>query len=285
MTEIWARYIEPSGQPGPDYWNYLAGRLAGLAPIQKGAAVLDVGTYDGNVLFKAMKKSGTHGCGFGIDIYGGGLQDGLAEVVQRGQRNVAFAQMDANYLGFPPEAFHSVLANFVGWDDCFDFERMEFIAPDRMMLEIMRVLKPGGQVGIGSWVEQCDIDWIIEAFRRYLPEYEKVAGNSIITYARENPEGYKMILRNSGFDNIHVHVETMTFVSPDAETWWQQMKQAAREYFEQVSDPIKLERFKEQVFTDLQQFRFPEGIHFSKTVSYAFGAKVSGSAKNVSYGT
>jgi len=74
LEDFWARYIEPSGQPGPDYWNYFAQRLADLATIPEGAAVLDIGTYDGNVLFKAMKKAGARGCGVGIDIYGGGLK-------------------------------------------------------------------------------------------------------------------------------------------------------------------------------------------------------------------
>ena len=273
MTDFWARYIEPSGQPGPDYWNYFAKRLADLATIPEGAAVLDIGTYDGNVLFKAMKKAGACGFGVGIDIYDGGLQDGLTELRYHRPGNVVFAQMDAASLGFLPETFHSVLANFIGWDHCFDFDRMEFTAPDRRMAEIMRVLKPGGQVGIGFWIKQCDIDWIAEASKRHLPEYVKVTGKSISSYEKENPEGYEVVLRSSGFHNISVHVETTTFVSPDAATWWRQMKHAAREYFEQVPDPDKLEHFKEQVLADLQQSRSPEGIHFSKTVSFTFGTK------------
>ncbi len=278
MTDIWARYIEPSGQPGPDYWNYFAERLAGLATIPGGAAVLDVGTYDGNVLFKAMKKAGVRGLGVGIDIYDGGLQDSLAEVRNYGPGNVVFAQMDAASLGFPPETFHSVLANFIGWDHCFDFDRMEFTAPDHRMAEIMRVLKPGGQIGIGSWVKQCDIDWIAEAFKRHLPECVKATGKSISSYEKENPDGYEVVLRGGGFHNISIHVETTTFVSPDAATWWRQMKHAAREYFEQVPDPAQLEHFKEQVLADLQRSQSLEGIHFNKTVSFAFGTKLRGKA-------
>jgi SAM-dependent methyltransferase len=274
MTEIWAKIIEPSGQPGPDYWNYFARRLADFAFIPVGAAVLDIGTYDGNVLFKAMEKAGLRGRGVGVDIYSGGLHDRLAEAVEWGAGTVEFAQMDAAALGFPPETYHSVLANFVGWDYCFDFTHLEFASPDCRMPEIMRVLKPGGQVGIGFWIVQDDIDWIAEAFRRHLPENDKVTWDSISSYGKENPEGYEIILQNGGFKNIRVHVETTTFVLPDAETWWQQMKFAVRDYFEQVPDQVKLEHFKEQVLADLQQSQSNEDIRFNKTVAYAFGTKI-----------
>lgn len=274
MEEFWARIIKPSGQPGPNYWTYFAERLAHLATIPKGATILDIGTYDGNVLFKAMKGMGAQGYGVGVDIYYGGFQDGVDEANQRGwQDRIAFVHTDANTLGFLPDVFHCVLSNFMGWDDCYDFERMEFIGPNKIMLEIMRVLKPGGQVGIGSWVAQSDIDWITEAFKKYLPGYEKKNGKSISCYAEENPEGQKAILESSGFNDIRVQVETMNVVSPDAETWWRQMQQAANRTFKQVSDPIKLERFKEQVLVDLQSFEHPDGIRFSKTVSFAFGTK------------
>jgi hypothetical protein len=48
------------------------------------------------------------------------------------------------------------------------------------------------------------------------------------------------------------------------------MKQAAGEYFEMMPE---LEQFKQQVLADLQEFRSPKGIHFDKTVAYAFGTK------------
>jgi ubiquinone/menaquinone biosynthesis C-methylase UbiE len=271
LEDFWARYVDPSGQPGPNYWNYYAERVADLAAIPEGAAVLDIGTYDGNVLFRAMKQPGAHGYGIGIDVYGGGLEDGITEAIECGLGNVAFAQMDAAFLGFPSETYDSVLANFVGWDYCFDFDRMEFTAPDSRMAEIMRVLKPGGQVGIGFWIEQSDIEWIVEAFRRYLPQCEEVVGNQMLSYGKENPQGYEAILRNSRFHSIRIHVETTTFVSPDATTWWRQMQQAANDYFEKMPE---LERFKQQIIAALKEFESPKGIHFDKTVAYAFGTKL-----------
>jgi ubiquinone/menaquinone biosynthesis C-methylase UbiE len=271
LEEFWARYVDPSGQLGPNYWNYFAERVAALATIPEGAAVLDIGTYDGNVLFRAMKQAGARGYGIGIDVYGGGLEDGITEAIECGLGNVAFAQMDAAFLGFPSETYDSVLANFVGWDYCFDFDRMEFTAPDSRMAEIMRVLKPGGQVGIGFWIEQFDLEWIVDAFRRYLPHCEEVVGNQMLSYGKENPQGYEAILRNSGFRRIRIHVETTTFVSPNATTWWRQMQQAANDYFEKMPE---LERFKQQVIAELKEFQSPKGIHFDKTVAYAFGTKI-----------
>lgn len=273
MEDFWARLIEPSGQLGSDYWTFFAERLVDLATIPKDASVLDIGTYDGNVLTKAMRIMGTEGFGIGIDIYYGGLIEGLTEAMECGLGAIMLAQMDAASLGFPPEIFDSVLANFVGWDYCFDFDRMEFIAPDCRMAEIMRVLKPGGQVGIGFWIEQCDINWVADALKRYLPQCMETAEKRMLSYGIENPKGYETILQNSGFENISVHVETTTFVSPDEATWWRQMKQAACDYFEKIPDSVEMESFKEKVFADLQQFRSPIGIQFDKTVSYAFGTK------------
>jgi ubiquinone/menaquinone biosynthesis C-methylase UbiE len=270
LEDFWARFIEPSGQPGLNYWEYYAERLAQLANIINHSIICDIGTYDGNVLIKAMKKMENYGIGIGVDIYFGGFKDGIVDVMRQGlEGRIAFVQMDAHALGFHSEKFDTVLANFVGWDDCFDFERMEFISPDTMMSEIMRVLKPGGQVGIGAWVEQSDIDWIIAAFKKYLPEYDK----SITCYAKENPEGQKIILQNGGFEDIRVHVETTDFVLPEAEIWWRQMRQATSEYFRQITDATMLESFKKQVVDDLRQFQSPARVRFSKTVSFAFGTK------------
>jgi ubiquinone/menaquinone biosynthesis C-methylase UbiE len=270
MPSFWARLQNPSGQPGPNYWEYFAQRIALLAVIPHGATLLDIGTHDGNVLYKAMQKVAAQAYGIGIDIHAYGFPAGMAEARQRGwEDKVAFVQMDANRLGFQSESFHTVLANFVGWDDCFDFERLEFKSVDRLTPEIWRVLKPGGQVGIGSWVDQGDIEWLVKEFKKYLPEYAK----DIACYSEENPAGYQIILKHSGFENIRVVVETTDFVSSDAEVWWRQMNITADELFLNVPDPSTLENFKKQVFTDLGAFECAEGIRFSKTVLYAFATK------------
>jgi len=270
MEDFWAHYLDPKGHLGPNYWEYFAERIIDLSAIPKGAAVLDVGTYDGNVLFKAMKKAGISGSGVGIDIYRGGFIEGVTEASLLELLNVDFIEMDAAFLGFPSETYDVVLGNFVGWDYCFDFSRMEFTSPDLRMAEIMRVLKPGGQVGLSFWIDQSDIEWIVETFSRYLPENDKLKDDPITSYGKENPEGYQVILRTGGFQNIQIHAETTSFTSPDTDTWWRQMRQAVSDYFQELPE---LEGFKEQVLKDVIQFQSIQGIHFNKTVGYAFGIK------------
>jgi len=220
-----------------------------------------------------MKHAGEGGYGLGIDIDYDGLPEGLVLMRDQPGRNVALAQMDAACLAVASETFHVVLANFVGWDDYFDFDRLAFTASDTRITEIRRVLKPGGKVGLGFWVEQSDIDWFAEAFRKYLPEVASAAGVRLFPYGKENPQGYEIILQSGGFQDICVHTEAAAFVSPDEETWWRQMHYAAREYFEQIPDAAQQEWFKERVFADLQPFRSAQGIAFTKTVAFSFGVK------------
>jgi ubiquinone/menaquinone biosynthesis C-methylase UbiE len=274
MQEIYVRLYKPSGQPGPDYWFYFADRLTQLASIQDEAVILDIGTFDGNVLFKAMNKVPDLDYAVGIDIDKDGFNAGISEANNSGRREkVGFVQMDSNALGFQPETFDNALANFLGFDDFYDFEQLEFKNSSKMMKEMIRILKPGGQVGIGSWVEQSDIDWIVEEFLNYFPDISASYGTGFSCYSKENPEGQKAILKNCGFEDIRVYVEKADFVSPELDTWWHQMERASGEYFLGVPDPEKLDGFKEQVFADLEQFRCRQGIRFSKSVSFAFGTK------------
>lgn len=280
MANIWAFHIGPSGQPGPSYWDYFGARLIDLATIPKGAAILDIGTGGGSVLFPAAEKA-DDGHAFGIDIASDWLREiTTVTIKERCLTNVAVAQMDAARLGFQAATFDLVLSGFIGWDYCFDFERMVFTRPDTRIGEISRALKPGGQVGISSWVEQSDIEWLATAFQRHLPEYvaelEKTTKSRMALYSQETPEGFKKIMLSGGFRDIEICVETETFTTPDEETWWKQMDHAAwRDHFEALASAglDRLQQFKEHVFEDLQEFKRPEGICFSKTVLLAFGIK------------
>jgi ubiquinone/menaquinone biosynthesis C-methylase UbiE len=278
MRVIYSRLAKALSPNNPNYWEYFGARLADLAAIPKGATVLDVGTGSGSVLLPAAECAGEYGRGIGIDIDSGRFKHILSEIHRRGLKNISLAQMDAANLGFMNGLFDRVLCGFVGWCYCFDFVRQEFTSPDTRLAEISRVLRAGGWVGISSWAKQGDLDWLGEQFRKYLPAYvaDQEMESVITVYSKENAKGLERILRVGGFQDIEIATETAEFVSTDEEEWWWQVWGAGwQEHIDRVArtDANKLKQFKEQVFENLQQHKHNDGVHFFKTVLFAFGTK------------
>jgi ubiquinone/menaquinone biosynthesis C-methylase UbiE len=280
MKVAYSRLARMTGPESPDYWQHFGKRLADLAEIPPGAMVLDVGTGPGSVLLPAAETADEPGLAVGIDVDFDWFRHVTARVGERGLRNTALAHMDARNLGFMRGLFDRVLCGFVGWSDCFDFTRMRSTGPDTRLLEITRVLRDGGQVGISSWERQEDLEWLGEQFRGYFPAYvadqERETGSVMMVYSKENAKGLESILREIGYQGVEIIIETAEFVSTDEEEWWWQVWGAGWwQHMDRVArtDADKLERFKGQVFENLQRHKQNDGIHFSKTVLFAFGKK------------
>jgi ubiquinone/menaquinone biosynthesis C-methylase UbiE len=280
LEVVYSRLARVSGLESPNYWQHFGTRLVDLAEIPEGAAVLDIGTGLGSVLIPAAEKAGIHGLGIGVDIDFGWCKRALTEIQSHNSRRTALAAMDAANLGFINGLFDHVLCGFVGWDYCFDFSKMKFTGSDTRLSEFTRVLRDGGCVGISSWERQEDLEWLGEHFRRYFPVYvadqEKETGSVMTVYSKENAKGLESILREGSFQDIEITTETAEFVSTDEEEWWWQVWGAG--WWEHIDRVARMEldelgRFKEQVFENLQQHKYSDGIHFSKTVLFAFGKK------------
>jgi hypothetical protein len=167
----------------------------------------------------------------------------------------------------------------MGWYDCFDFARGEFTQPDTKATEIWRVLREGGRFVCCSWEEQEDLAWMEEAVIRHYPEIledNEYLEERPIGMAYEKAEGYEIILRTAGFRDIEFCKETMTFVSTDEEEWWRQMLHLGWDSFLEKPDHDRmdqLQRVKEAIFRDLQRYKWADGIHFDKVVSFVCGVK------------
>ena len=92
----------------------------------------------------------------------------------------------------------------------------------------------------------------------------------------EKAVGYEFIFRAAGFRDIDVSRETAEFVSTDEEEWWRQMSSVGWEaFFEKIEldGADQLKRIKEAIFRDLQPYKQPDGIHFTKSVFFISGVK------------
>jgi ubiquinone/menaquinone biosynthesis C-methylase UbiE len=192
---------------------------------------------------------------------------------------VAVLFTNARNLGFPTGSFDIALCGFTGWNDCFDFVRFEFTQPDTKASEIRRVLRKGGRFVCCSWEEQKDLAWMEEAMIRHYPailEDGEYLQRRPIGMAYEKAQGYEIIFRAGGFRDIEISRETAEFVSTDEEEWWRQMQNIGWDsLFEKITiySAANLQKIKEAIFKDLQPYKQPDGIHFTKSIFYISGVK------------
>jgi ubiquinone/menaquinone biosynthesis C-methylase UbiE len=119
-----------------------ANDLAAIVAPPTGATVLDVGTGTGVAAEVVSEAVGPTGVVVGLDVSLGML--GVARRVRPGIRTVAAEAID---LPFRDGTFEVVLGNFV---------LAHFTKVDTALFDILRVLRPGGRLGLTAWADGPD---------------------------------------------------------------------------------------------------------------------------------
>jgi ubiquinone/menaquinone biosynthesis C-methylase UbiE len=279
MSNVWARPVGINEQGAQDYWEYFGTRLVERAEIFPGAIVLDIACGDGSSLLPAAQRTGYFGRAIGIDICPRCVPAARSRVEQKYLSNAEALFMNARNIGFAAGTFDIALCGFMGWYDCFDFAQNKFTQADTKTPEIHRVLRDGGKFVCCSWEMQEDLAWMEKSMLRHYPELLQDAEyleQRPIGMAYEKTEGYNIILRAAGFVDIDFMSETAEFISTDEEEWWQQMQSVGwQTLFDKIksTDPNLGQKIKESIFVDLQRFKQPDGIHFSKSVFFFSAVK------------
>lgn len=112
--------------------------LCEAVEVHAGTAVLDIACGNGNTALAAARR----GCRVtGIDLTPPLLEHGRQRAAAE-RLAIAFQEGDAEQLAFAPATFDTVLSTF----------GIMFV-PDRAqaLREMLRVLKPGGKIGLANW--------------------------------------------------------------------------------------------------------------------------------------
>jgi len=144
---------------------------------RKGKA-LDLGCGTGNYTVELYKR--------GFDVIGFDASEKMLEIARRKLPDVKFIKGDAYKLPFPDESFDVVLS----------VTMFEFIhQPEKVVNEIYRILKPGGEALIGTMNGKSL--WFI--FKRIKSIFVETA----YRYARfYTPQELETLLKDSGFIEV-----------------------------------------------------------------------------------
>ena len=198
------------------FWDIFGEILVDFMDIQVGDRVFDIGTGGGSVLYPLLRRVGSSGKVIGAETCEHCVKATTAEIKRCKIKNAEVHFVDACENDFADDSFDYVTAGFIGWDDYFDFQTLEYKKADDLMRAVCRLLKPDGKFGMSTWLCQEDLDWM----------YDFLTSHSIKSkrnYHIENEKGWRIILSNSGFQDIRVLTKSVTYTYDSVDFWWKEM--------------------------------------------------------------
>jgi ubiquinone/menaquinone biosynthesis C-methylase UbiE len=126
--------------------------LLARAALVPGEQVLDVACGTGLVAFGAAEAVGPSGSVVGIDLSDGMVNAARRQAETRQLSNVRFERMDAEFLVLPDHAFDACLCAL---------GLMYMPNPERAVLEMRRVTRPAGRIGLAVWGERSRCGWSV----------------------------------------------------------------------------------------------------------------------------
>lgn len=187
--------------------------------------------------------------------------------------------MEASNLKFDDNSFDNILCGFMGFSDSYDFQNNQFIGKNAKMKEILRVLKSGGEAAFSTWEYQQDIEVARGLLQKYLRHKNMKKNNDIenlsISYSKESVDGFELIMKDAGFNNIKIFSKNYNIIYKSVDEWWDKMEFAAWVMKYTLNhDRDKLNDLKRTCLPQgIRDFKKDEGYTFQKSVIFAYGTK------------
>jgi O-methyltransferase/aklanonic acid methyltransferase len=250
IAGLYHRVAAAYGQVGPNFFAYAGRQLVARVALSLGQRVLDVAADRGANLFPAAAAVGPAGHVIGIDLAAGMVAETSAEIARRQVMQAEMLQMDAEHLAFADASFDAVLCSFA----IFLFPHLE-----QALAEFLRVLRPGGKLGIAV---ARDVDALSRWYGAHLTAYQErysfplsAGGGAGSNYA-ELPQ----YLIQAGFSAARVEEEQADFVYANAQQWWDARWTHGSRYALEQMPPEVLARFKAEVLARLAEEAQARGI-------------------------
>jgi SAM-dependent methyltransferase len=188
------------------------------------------------------------------------------EINRCGIPNAKVLLKDATDTELPDASFDYVIAGFIGWDDYFDFNTLEFVAEDVLTKEILRVLKPGGYFGLSTWLNQQDLDWMKLFLNSHDIDCKK-------NYHAEHEDGWRRIMEGKGLTDLRFVTEIHHHTYPSVDDWWKEMMDYS--WIEDKDDSeIITADVKSKIYEAIKEHMIDGGgVRFSRTAIFMTSQK------------
>jgi SAM-dependent methyltransferase len=252
----------------PPFFGALARDLVGLLDPPSRGVVLDAGTGTG-VAAEAAAAAMSDGTVVGVDP-----SLPMLEAARRRARLLVAGV--APGLPFPEATFDAVVANLV---------LSHFRDTAEGAAELVRVLRPGGRLGITAWPEDRDepesdgkdagalVESSLEdaGLAAEPPAAEKAARGEEWLKKEEN---LRAVLSGAGLDELVVEERKYPQRLTPADYYGWRVWGGRGRYLRWVSDEATWERFERNALAALES-RFPDGIRSVSTARLAVGTKLA----------
>lgn len=242
VAALYDRAAPSYDRVGPSFFQHAARRLVELAEVRPGARVLDVGTGRGAVLFAAVERIGPQGYALGVDLSEGMVGQAAEEIARRGVRNASVVRMDAEHLGLTDEVFEFVLCSFA----IFFFPHL-----DQTLLELRRVLRPAGRIGVALALRWTDPRWLWH--QELIGKYARVEPFFQSAPSLQQPGQVAAYLARAGFANVREVIEEADLTYRDADEWWQALWTHGERRALESMTPDDLARFRDETYHHLAE--------------------------------
>ena len=191
-------------------------KLVEIIDPKPGARCLDVANSTGNVTIGLADRVAPGGSAVGIDLADGMLEYARRKARARKIKNIEFKKMDAQNLEFDDNSFDVVTCSLA----LFYFHDIP-----GALREMLRVLKPGGTLGITTADPQNAFSPLSEAYMEKLRKAAAQLGVDPPTYSelaaltRKN-EGLKKLIEEAGFKEIEMQEVEIPVSFSNPNDWW-----------------------------------------------------------------
>ncbi|MEP7293793.1 MAG: class I SAM-dependent methyltransferase [Chloroflexota bacterium] len=256
------------GQVGTKQFTYFGNLLVERLAIPPGAAVLDVASGRGALLFPAAERVGVSGQVIGGDLAPAMVEQTAAEIERRGLSQATVEIMDAEALVFEPESFDFITCGFAL--HLFDFERAlpnfrAFLKPNGLFAAIIPS-RPGAEA-LAPW------NWLFDLTRAVFPPGFVPPPSWNAPRRLNTPELAQAALTQAGFSQVWTEQHETTLYFRDEHDWWDwEWSQGSRFWLEGMS-PEGLDRFQRESQQHLRAMQTPQGIPMVDAALFIFGRK------------